>query len=111
MPKITKTLCERASAPENKHHAVLWDGGHERAVKGYGLRVTARGAKSFIVSGRVRGKQLQFTIGSFGQFTEAEARAKARSVLQGTSAGCLRRCTPPCRRTGTAAPSRNRSSG
>lgn len=87
MPKITKTFCERACAPENKHHVVYWDGGHERAVKGYGLRVTARGAKSFIVAGRVRGRQLQFTIGPFGQFTEAEARAKARSVLQGMREG------------------------
>lgn len=81
MPKISKTFVERIEAPAARH-VVHWDGGHGRAVKGYGLRVTANGAKSFIVSGRVRGRQLQYTIGPFGQFTEAEARTKARSILQ-----------------------------
>ena len=81
MPNITKTFVERIDAPKAKH-VVHWDGGHERAVKGYGLRVTVNGSKSFIVAGRVRGRQLQYTIGPFGQFTEAEARTKARSILQ-----------------------------
>ena len=31
-------------------------------MKGYGLRVTARGAKSFIVSGRVRGRIVDYLL-------------------------------------------------
>ncbi|WP_446654923.1 tyrosine-type recombinase/integrase [Blastomonas sp.] len=81
MVKISKTFVEKVQVPETGH-TVHWDGGHDRAVKGYGLRVTAHGKRVFIVAGRVHGRQLQYTIGPFGQFTEDEARSKARSVLQ-----------------------------
>lgn len=81
MAKLSKTFVEKAQAPASGH-VVHWDGGHERAVKGYGLRVSSQGKRVFIAAGRVRGKQLQFTIGPFGQFTEDEARSKARSILQ-----------------------------
>ena len=81
MAKITKAFVEKVQPPETGH-VVHWDGGHDRAVKGYGLRVTARGKRVFIAAGRVCGRQLQYTIGPFGQFTEDEARSKARSILQ-----------------------------
>jgi integrase len=81
MVNITKSFVEKVQAPASGH-AVHWDGGHDRAVKGFGLRVSARGKRVFIAAGRVRGKQLQYTIGPFGQFTENEARSKARSILQ-----------------------------
>jgi integrase len=81
MPKLSKTFVEKVQPPASGH-TVHWDGGHERAVKGYGLRVSSLGKRVFVAAGRVRGKQVQFTIGPFGQITEDEARSKARSVLQ-----------------------------
>jgi integrase len=81
MPKISKTFVEKVQPPASGH-TVHWDGGHDRAVKGYGLRVSSQGKRVFVAAGRVHGKQVQFTLGPFGQFTEDEARAKARSVLQ-----------------------------
>ena len=81
MAKLSKTFVEKVQPPATGHK-VYWDGGHERAVKGYGLRVSSLGKRVFIVSGRVRGKQLQYTVGPFGQFTEDEARSKARTILQ-----------------------------
>jgi integrase len=81
MPKLTKTFVEKVQPPASGHE-VHWDGAHDRAVKGYGLRVSSQGKRVFIVMGRVRGKQIQFTIGPFGQFTEDEARTKARTILQ-----------------------------
>jgi integrase len=81
MPKLTKTFVEKVEPPASGH-VVHWDGGHDRAVKGYGLRVSSRGRRVFIVAGRVQKRQLQYTIGPFGQFTEDEARSKARSILQ-----------------------------
>lgn len=81
MPKLTKTFVEKVQPPV-KGHAVHWDGGHDRAVKGYGLRVSSLGKRVFIAMGRVHGKQVQYTIGPFGQFTEDEARSKARMILQ-----------------------------
>lgn len=81
MAKLTKTFVEKVQPPASGH-AVHWDGGHDRAVKGYGLRVSSLGKRVFIAMGRVHGKQLQYTIGPFGQFTEDEARSKARTILQ-----------------------------
>ena len=81
MAKLSKTFVEKVQPPATGHE-VHWDGGHERAVKGYGVRVSSLGKRVFIVGGRVRGKQLQYTIGPFGQFTEDEARSKARTILQ-----------------------------
>lgn len=81
MAKLTKTFVEKVQPPASGHE-LHWDGGHDRAVKGYGLRVSSHGKRVFIAMGRVRGKQLQYTIGPFGQFTEDEARSKARTILQ-----------------------------
>lgn len=81
MPKLTKTFVEKVQPPASGH-MVHWDGGHDRAVKGYGLRVSSHGKRVFIAMGRIRGKQVQYTIGPFGQFTEDEARSKARTILQ-----------------------------
>jgi integrase len=51
-------------------------------VKGYGLRVSSEGKKTFIVLGRVRRKLIQFTIGAYGVFTESKARERAQAILQ-----------------------------
>ncbi|MEO8175768.1 MAG: integrase family protein [Sphingomicrobium sp.] len=81
MAKLSKTFVDKVQPPASGH-VVHWDGGHDRAVKGFGLRVSSLGKRVFVVAGRVRGKQLQFTIGPYGQFTEDEARSKARRILQ-----------------------------
>ena len=93
MPKLTKTFVEKVEPPASGH-VVHWDGGHDRAVKGYGLRVSSQGRRVFIVAGRVQKRQLQYTIGPFGQFTEDEARSKARSILQQMRDGTDPRDTP-----------------
>jgi integrase len=56
-------------------------------IKGYGVRVTAAGKRVFIAQGRVKGKAVCFTIGPYGEFTEYEARERARKVLQGMRDG------------------------
>lgn len=81
MPKLSKTFVEKVQPPLSGH-VVHWDGDHDRAAKGFGLRVSSLGKRVFIVAGRVRGKQVQFTIGPFGVFTEDEARSNARTILQ-----------------------------
>ncbi|RPI39534.1 MAG: site-specific integrase [Hyphomicrobiaceae bacterium] len=71
--KITKTLIDKTTEA-----GILWDS----EVRGYGLRVSSEGKKTFFVMGRVRGRALQFTIGTYGTFTEHLARSKAQSILQ-----------------------------
>lgn len=75
--KLTKSFVDAAKAPADGY-ALYWD----RTVKGYGLRVSSGGRKTFVVMGRVRGKLVQFSIGPYGAFTEDKARAKAQRVLQ-----------------------------
>ena len=77
MAKLTKTFIDKVQAPATGYQ-IHWD----ESLKGYGLRVTAMGKRVFVAQGRVRGKAVCFTIGPYGQFTEHEARDKARKVLQ-----------------------------
>ena len=53
MAKLTKTFLEMAQPPASSH-AMHRDGGHDRAVKGYGLRVLSLGERVFVAAGRVR---------------------------------------------------------
>lgn len=77
MVNITKAFIERVTAP-----ATEYDNHWDDKVAGYGLRVTSGGKKVFFVQGRVKGKVVQFTIGTFGTFTEDVARKEAQKVLQ-----------------------------
>lgn len=82
MAKLTKTFIDKATAPE-KGYLFHWD----EALKGYGLRVTAAGKKTFVAQGRVMGKAVCVTIGPYGEYTEHEARDKARKLLQSMREG------------------------
>lgn len=87
MPKLTKTYIDKIEAPADGYE-MHWDGGHDSAVKGYGLRVSApsdlhpKGKRVFVAHGRVGAKQVNLTLGPLGELTEQEARDKARRVLQ-----------------------------
>lgn len=81
MPKLTKTYVEKVHPPA-KDYEIHWDRGHDSAVMGYGLRVTASGVKAFVAQGRVKGKAVIVTIGRFGLYTEDQARRRAQSLLQ-----------------------------
>ena len=82
MAKLTKTFIDKVQPPA-EGYAMHWDD----SLKGYGLRVTAVGKRVFVAQGRVLGKAVCFTIGPFGEWTEFEAREKARKVLQGMREG------------------------
>ncbi len=82
MAKLPKTFIDKVQPPA-EGYAMHWDD----SLKGYGLRVTAAGKRVFVAQGRVLGKAVCFTIGPFGEWTEFEAREKARKVLQGMREG------------------------
>jgi len=75
MPKIERlTDNEARKALSPKHgQRIMWDGD----VKGFGLRITAGGAKSFILDYRSGHRQRRFTIGSFPDWSVATARKTA----------------------------------
>lgn len=80
--KLTKTNIDKVQPPA-EGYKIEWDD----SLKGYGLRVTAKGKKVFVAQSRVRNKAACITIGPYGEFTEAEAREKARKLLQNMREG------------------------
>lgn len=52
----------------------------ENVVPGFGCRVTEAGYKSFVLTYRVAGQERRLTIGSFSDWTVAEARKEARKL-------------------------------
>jgi integrase len=66
---IVKTL-----APPDGGNRIAYDA----SVKGFGVRVTAAGARSFILTYRIRtGRQRRYTIGTFPDWSTAAARQEA----------------------------------
>jgi integrase len=77
--KLTKTNIDRVAKP-GAGTVIHFD----TETKGFGLRVTASGAASFIVQGMVAGggKEARLTIGAYGVFTVDQARDVAREHLR-----------------------------
>src|ERR1700682_53730 len=63
MAKLTDTIVKRLRAPKSGNR-ITYDAGNG-AVKGFGVRVTAAGSRSFILNYRTRtGRERRLTIGS-----------------------------------------------
>jgi integrase len=56
-------------------------------LPGFGLRITPKGTKSFVLFTRVRGKQRRITIGRYPRKSLQEARDEARDILKQISKG------------------------
>lgn len=77
MSSLTKTFIDEIPAPK-AGYKIHW---HD-TIKGYGLRVTENGRKTFVAQGRVRGVPVCITIGAYGVYTPKTAEDAARKVLQ-----------------------------
>jgi integrase len=72
--RLAETIC-RKLAPPAKGNRIYYEG------HGFGLRVTAGGARSFVLSYRTReGRARRLTIGDLGAWTLATARAEAADL-------------------------------
>lgn len=74
--KLTKRTVD-ALAPPPAGAAIHWDG----ELKGFGLRITANGVKSFVVDGYPGRKRRRLTIGRYGTLTTEQARDRAKRLL------------------------------
>ena len=72
----------REVAPPAGGNRVIYDGGHDKAITGFGLRVTMRGAKAFIFNYRVKttGRERRYTIGTFPSWRTETARNEAAQL-------------------------------
>src|SRR5271157_4712144 len=75
--RITQTFATRVKPPAkgNRIH-------YDCEIAGFGLRVTEKGAKSFILNYVIHGRERRYTIGALGEYTAETARDKARELRQ-----------------------------
>src|SRR5262245_10764555 len=53
-----------------------------KAPRGFGVRVTAAGARAFVLNYRLRGREYRFTIGAWPDWTALKAVREARTLRQ-----------------------------
>ena len=70
--RITDRLVRALPSPA-KGNSIAYDAD----LKGFGVRVTAAGAKAFILNYRVKGRERRMTIGSYPEWTVLAARKEA----------------------------------
>lgn len=84
--KITKRVVDAlAYAQDGPQRQVLWD----TQIPGFGIRVYASGAKSFVLHYNLRGdnRRRLYTIGRYGDLTVDEARSEAGRLRAGIAQG------------------------
>jgi integrase len=80
--KLIKTRVESATVPSSGQ-VFYWDD----ELRGFGLRVSASGMRSYVAQGRVGTRTRRVTIGTHGRWTCEEARRQARELLRDMDLG------------------------
>ncbi|CDZ79330.1 Putative prophage CPS-53 integrase [Legionella massiliensis] len=75
--KLIKSVIDKIKPVEGKDQVFYRD----EQLKGFALRVTAAGVKSFVVETRIANKVKRITLGKYGQLTAEEARKQAKHLL------------------------------
>src|SRR5450631_4805835 len=73
-----------------------------KAPRGFGVRVTAAGARAFILNYRLRGREHRFTIGAWPDWSALKAVREARNLRQRVDRGenpIEDRARPPAAKT------------
>jgi integrase len=80
---LTKTVVDSLTCPLGKKDILVFDG----KLPGFGVRVTAQGAKIFLVQYGRGGRTKRVVIGKMGVLTPAEARRKALAMIADIQGG------------------------
>lgn len=81
--KINKSNVESADLPVGKDQVFYRDD----QLKGFALRVTATGTKSFVVEKNIGNKVRRITLGKFGALTAEQARKEAQKIIGQIASG------------------------
>ena len=73
---LTKTVVDKTPIPATGQTLL-----RDAKLKGFGLRITPGGTRSFFLEKRINGVNKRFTIGRFGELTCEQARKRAQSEL------------------------------
>jgi integrase len=79
--RFVRTLTAPASG-----NRIAYERGND-AVRGFGVRVTAAGAKSFVLNYTIAGRERRLTIGAYPAWSVAAARDQAKSLRRQIDAG------------------------
>jgi integrase len=80
--KLTKTLIDRLEVDPERDRVVL-----DTEAKGFGVRVTRRGVKSFVFQWGRGARRMRMTLGAFGDLTLEKARRMAADCRTAVTAG------------------------
>ncbi|RLJ18637.1 integrase [bacterium endosymbiont of Escarpia laminata] len=80
--RLTKTAVDKITPPD-KGQAFYRDD----TIKGFALRITAGGTKSFVVEKRIQGKVKRKTLGRYGEITVEQGRKEAQKFLGQVATG------------------------
>lgn len=80
--QITDRLV-RSLTPPSKSNRITYD----QIVKGFGVRITAAGARSFVLNYRVGGRERRITIGAYPDWSVVAAREEAKRLKRGVNVG------------------------
>lgn len=74
--KLTKSVVDRTTPPASGQRFI-----RDREIKGFALRITASGVRSFIVEKRIEGRVRRLTLGRYPDLTAEQARKEALRQL------------------------------
>jgi hypothetical protein len=74
----------RSLAPPERSNKITYDSGKD-AIRGFGLRITANGVKSFILNYTIAGRERRITIGAYPAWsvvaTASVSRPRSSSIM------------------------------
>ena len=77
---VTETDARTLPAPAEKSW-IFYDGADpKKRVAGFGIRITASGARAFVLNYRFQGQERRITIGKYPDWKVADAREKAKEL-------------------------------
>lgn len=74
--RLTKTVIDQATPPTTGQRFV-----RDTELKGFGLRITPAGTRTFVLEKRIGGRVRRITLGRYGELTVQQARQKAHQLL------------------------------
>src|SRR3990167_6608108 len=81
--KLNKSFVDDANLPDGRDQIFYRD----KEIRGFALRVTSSGTKSFVVEKMIGNKIRRITLGKYGALTTEDARKQAQALIGDISKG------------------------
>src|SRR6266849_3927875 len=88
--KLNEETVKRLPIPDTGNYVTYYAGATiqgAKAPRGFGVRVTATGARAFVLNYRLRGREHRFTIGAWPDWSALKAVREARNLRQRVDRG------------------------